>query len=244
MQTHKVYRRIARPQGSPPTRVYIPPPYAAIKVVDMPHRVMTMRPHATYIYSTTHLIQYFHRVSKTHQHKRPFPVPDIATMQPKQNSLRFQINRNAQHPGSHRDASLDTEVSIGAFSPSCFFCGHRRDAFPGHHRDASRTAHKGVLYNISVCFIGSLKAGFVTERSELGSCRAFRFQYPVLNWALYLSTKTASAKVSRRIPAHRRDASRTARPRCLSGHGGLVLAAQPAVGALRGTALFSETNTP
>ena len=29
-------------------------------------------------------------------------------------------------------------------------------------------------------FIGSLKAGFVTERSELGSCRAFRFQYPVL----------------------------------------------------------------
>ena len=29
-------------------------------------------------------------------------------------------------------------------------------------------------------FIGSLKAGFVTERSELGSCRAFRVQYPVL----------------------------------------------------------------
>ena len=29
-------------------------------------------------------------------------------------------------------------------------------------------------------FIGSLKAGFVTERSELGSCRAFRFQYPIL----------------------------------------------------------------
>jgi len=29
-------------------------------------------------------------------------------------------------------------------------------------------------------FIGSLKAGFVTERSELGSCRAFRFQYHVL----------------------------------------------------------------
>jgi hypothetical protein len=28
-------------------------------------------------------------------------------------------------------------------------------------------------------FIGSLKAGFVTERSELGSCRAFRFQYPI-----------------------------------------------------------------
>jgi hypothetical protein len=25
-------------------------------------------------------------------------------------------------------------------------------------------------------FIGSLKAGFVTERSELGSCRAFRVQ--------------------------------------------------------------------
>ena len=29
-------------------------------------------------------------------------------------------------------------------------------------------------------FIGSLKAGVVTERSELGSCRAFRFQYPIL----------------------------------------------------------------
>ena len=29
-------------------------------------------------------------------------------------------------------------------------------------------------------FIGSLKAGFVTERSELGSCIAFRFQYPIL----------------------------------------------------------------
>ena len=29
-------------------------------------------------------------------------------------------------------------------------------------------------------FIGSLKAGFVTERSELGSCRAFRVQYHVL----------------------------------------------------------------
>ena len=29
-------------------------------------------------------------------------------------------------------------------------------------------------------FIGSLKAGFVTERSELGSCRAFRFQDHVL----------------------------------------------------------------
>jgi len=29
-------------------------------------------------------------------------------------------------------------------------------------------------------FIGSLKAGFVTERSELGSCRTFRVQYPIL----------------------------------------------------------------
>jgi len=29
-------------------------------------------------------------------------------------------------------------------------------------------------------FIGSLKAGFVTERSELGSCRAFRVQCPIL----------------------------------------------------------------
>jgi len=29
--------------------------------------------------------------------------------------------------------------------------------------------------------IGSLKAGFVTERSELGSCRAFSVQYPILN---------------------------------------------------------------
>jgi len=29
-------------------------------------------------------------------------------------------------------------------------------------------------------FIGSLKAGFVTERSELGSCRAFSVQYPIL----------------------------------------------------------------
>jgi len=34
----------------------------------------------------------------------------------------------------------------------------------------------------SLCksFIGSLKAGFVTERSELGSCRAFSVQYPIL----------------------------------------------------------------
>ena len=31
-----------------------------------------------------------------------------------------------------------------------------------------------------VTFTGSLKAGFVTERSELGSCRAFRVQYHVL----------------------------------------------------------------
>jgi len=31
-----------------------------------------------------------------------------------------------------------------------------------------------------ILFIGSLKAGFVTERSELSSCRAFRFQYPIL----------------------------------------------------------------
>ena len=30
-----------------------------------------------------------------------------------------------------------------------------------------------------ISFIGSLKAGFVTERSELGSCRAFRLQYPI-----------------------------------------------------------------
>jgi len=28
-------------------------------------------------------------------------------------------------------------------------------------------------------FIGSLKAGFVTERSKAGSCRAFRVQYPI-----------------------------------------------------------------
>ncbi len=33
---------------------------------------------------------------------------------------------------------------------------------------------------IHIEFIGSLKAGFVTERSELGSCRAFRVQYHVL----------------------------------------------------------------
>jgi hypothetical protein len=33
-------------------------------------------------------------------------------------------------------------------------------------------------------FIGSLEAGFVTERSELGSCRAFRVQYPILNEVL------------------------------------------------------------
>jgi hypothetical protein len=52
---------------------------------------------------------------------------------------------------------------------------------------------KHVLYNfiyspregtvvdlIGAPFIGSLKAGFVTERSELGSCRAFRVQYPIL----------------------------------------------------------------
>ena len=44
------------------------------------------------------------------------------------------------------------------------------------------------MYNVLVVaaaamigtFIGSLKAGFVTERSELGSCRAFRVQYHVL----------------------------------------------------------------
>ena len=28
--------------------------------------------------------------------------------------------------------------------------------------------------------IGSLKAGFMTERSKPGSCRAFRIQYPIL----------------------------------------------------------------
>ena len=37
-----------------------------------------------------------------------------------------------------------------------------------------------AIKRIHIFFIGSLKAGFVTERSELGSCRAFRFQYPVL----------------------------------------------------------------
>jgi len=44
---------------------------------------------------------------------------------------------------------------------------------------------KGIVPNLHVyryiLFIGSLKAGFVTERSELGSCRAFGFQYPILN---------------------------------------------------------------
>ena len=35
--------------------------------------------------------------------------------------------------------------------------------------------------SIYILFIGSLKAGFVTERSELGSCRAFSVQYHVLN---------------------------------------------------------------
>jgi len=37
------------------------------------------------------------------------------------------------------------------------------------------------------CFIGSLKAGFVTERSKPGSCRAFRFQYPIFSLVLHMS---------------------------------------------------------
>jgi len=44
---------------------------------------------------------------------------------------------------------------------------------------------------IETC-IGSLKAGFVTERSELGSCRGFRFQYPILNDWLMIETFIAS----------------------------------------------------
>ena len=36
------------------------------------------------------------------------------------------------------------------------------------------------VFEIYIVFIGSLKAGFVTERSELGSCRAFSVQYHVL----------------------------------------------------------------
>jgi hypothetical protein len=38
----------------------------------------------------------------------------------------------------------------------------------------------GHIASGNISFIGSLKAGFVTERSELGSCRAFRVQYPIL----------------------------------------------------------------
>ena len=34
-------------------------------------------------------------------------------------------------------------------------------------------------------FIGSLKAGFVTERSELASCRAFRVQYHIFKLKLW-----------------------------------------------------------
>ena len=36
--------------------------------------------------------------------------------------------------------------------------------------------------------IGSLKAGFVTEGSGAGSCRAIRFQYPILKAAQKLVT--------------------------------------------------------
>jgi len=33
--------------------------------------------------------------------------------------------------------------------------------------------------SVYILFIGALKGGFVIERSELGSCRAFRVQYPI-----------------------------------------------------------------
>jgi len=33
----------------------------------------------------------------------------------------------------------------------------------------------------NIAFMGSLKAGFVTERSEPGSCRALRFQYHIFS---------------------------------------------------------------
>ena len=42
------------------------------------------------------------------------------------------------------------------------------------------TLPAGIAAGACILSIGSLKAGFVTERSELGSCRAFRFQYPIL----------------------------------------------------------------
>jgi hypothetical protein len=45
------------------------------------------------------------------------------------------------------------------------------------HNAHTTETQRGKEY---ISFIGSLKAGFVTERSELGSCRAFRFQYPIL----------------------------------------------------------------
>jgi len=41
-----------------------------------------------------------------------------------------------------------------------------------------------------ILFIGSLKAGFVTERSKLGSYRAFRFQYPILTTSTSPPTKS------------------------------------------------------
>jgi len=46
-----------------------------------------------------------------------------------------------------------------------------------HHNMSSRSSQAII---ICIVFIGSLKAGFVTERSELGSCRAFGFQYSIL----------------------------------------------------------------
>jgi len=39
------------------------------------------------------------------------------------------------------------------------------------------------MSKIYIMFIGSLKAGFVTERSKPGSGRGFRVQYPILSAA-------------------------------------------------------------
>ena len=58
----------------------------------------------------------------------------------------------------------------------------REDASPFSAKgDASSLASQTEHSDCSICtyLVGSLKAGFVTVRSELGSCRAFRVQYPI-----------------------------------------------------------------
>jgi hypothetical protein len=66
---------------------------------------------------------------------------------------------------------------------------HRHRHARQHFRDAGPYGRKYIVYIlfIGILFIGSLKAGFVTERSKPGSCRAFRFQYPIFSLVLHIS---------------------------------------------------------